>query len=108
MASRSRSEIRMLRYDDESFDFALTHAEYAIEIRRRADVTAMALPIHKTVFIGRWRCRCNEQSETFGNCRTSGFKKFQSGNRVVGPEFAGGGRHRSNFARTFGRCEFYS
>lgn len=46
-------EIRMLRYDDESFDFALTHAEYAIEIRRRADVTAMALPIHKTVIIGR-------------------------------------------------------
>ena len=46
-------EIRMLRYYDESFDFALTHAEYAIEIRRRADVTAMALPIHKTVIIGR-------------------------------------------------------
>lgn len=46
-------EIRMLRYDDESFDFALTHAEYAVEIRRRADVTAMALPIHKTVIVGR-------------------------------------------------------
>ena len=46
-------EVRMLRYDDESLDFALTHADYAIEIRRRADVTAMAMPIHKTVFIGR-------------------------------------------------------
>ncbi|MDA1230881.1 MAG: peptidase C45 acyl-coenzyme A:6-aminopenicillanic acid acyl-transferase, partial [Planctomycetota bacterium] len=45
-------DIRMVRYDDESFDLALTHADYAVEIRRRADVTAMALPKHGTVFIG--------------------------------------------------------
>ena len=46
-------DVRMVRYDEESFDLALTHADYAIEIRRRADVTAMALPKHGTVFIGR-------------------------------------------------------
>ena len=46
-------DVRMVRYDDDSFDLALTHADYAIEIRRRADVTAMALPKHGTVFIGR-------------------------------------------------------
>ena len=46
-------EVRMVRYDDESFDFEIAHADYAIEIRRRADITAMALPEHGTVFIGR-------------------------------------------------------
>ncbi|MBC7964993.1 MAG: peptidase C45 acyl-coenzyme A:6-aminopenicillanic acid acyl-transferase [Fuerstia sp.] len=46
-------DVRIVRYDDESFDLALTHADYAIEIRRRADVTAMALPKHGAVFIGR-------------------------------------------------------
>ena len=46
-------DVRMVRYDEESFDLVLTHADYAIEIRRRADVTAMALPKHGTVFIGR-------------------------------------------------------
>ncbi|HRA88293.1 MAG TPA: hypothetical protein PK992_09490, partial [Planctomycetaceae bacterium] len=46
-------DVRMVRYDDESFDLALTHAEYAVEIRRRADVTALAMPKHRTVFIGR-------------------------------------------------------
>ena len=46
-------EVRIVRYDSKSFDLALTHADYAIEIRRRADVTAMALPKHGTVFIGR-------------------------------------------------------
>ena len=46
-------DVRMVRYDEESFDLALTHADYAIEIRRRTDVTAMALPKHGTVFIGR-------------------------------------------------------
>lgn len=46
-------DVKMVRYDDESFDLALTHAEYAVEIRRRADVTALAMPKHGTVFIGR-------------------------------------------------------
>jgi len=46
-------DVRMVRYDDESFDFAISHPDYAIEIRRRADVTAMALPKHGNVFIGR-------------------------------------------------------
>lgn len=46
-------DVRMVRYDEESFDLALTHADYAIDIRRRANVTAMALPKHGTVFIGR-------------------------------------------------------
>ena len=46
-------EINMARYDDESFDLALTHADYAVEIRRRADLTSLAVPRHGRVFVGR-------------------------------------------------------
>lgn len=43
---------RLVRYNDESFDLVLTHADYAVEIRRRFDVTALALPRHNVVFVG--------------------------------------------------------
>ncbi len=46
-------DISIIRYDETSFDLALTHAEYAVTIRRRADITALALPKHGTVFIGK-------------------------------------------------------
>ena len=46
-------EFSVVRYDDECFDLALTHLDFAVVIRRRADITAMALPKHDTVFIGR-------------------------------------------------------
>ena len=45
-------EISLIRYDDQSFDLQLTHAEYAMSIRRRSDVTALAIPKHGVVFIG--------------------------------------------------------
>ncbi len=45
-------DVRMVRYDEESFDLSLTNADFAVEIRRRANVTAMALPKHDRVFIG--------------------------------------------------------
>lgn len=45
--------IQLVRFDDEAFDLALTHSEYAVSIRRRSGVTAFALPLHKVVFIGR-------------------------------------------------------
>ncbi|WP_231612446.1 C45 family autoproteolytic acyltransferase/hydolase [Novipirellula galeiformis] len=43
---------RLVRYDAQSFDFDLIHSDYSVQIRRRADATALALPNHKTVFIG--------------------------------------------------------
>lgn len=46
-------EVSVVRYDDESFDLVVSHPEYAVTIRRRADITALALPKHNTVFIGR-------------------------------------------------------
>ncbi len=46
-------EVSIIRYDDECFDLTLSHSDYAVAIRRRADITAMALPKHNTVFIGR-------------------------------------------------------
>lgn len=46
-------DIAIVRYDDEAFDLSLTHADYAVELRRRADVTALGLPKHATVFLGR-------------------------------------------------------
>lgn len=45
-------EVSLVRYDDQSFDLQLTHADYALSIRRRSDVTALALPKHGVVFIG--------------------------------------------------------
>ncbi|MCA9120329.1 MAG: peptidase C45 acyl-coenzyme A:6-aminopenicillanic acid acyl-transferase [Planctomycetaceae bacterium] len=38
---------------DDSFDLDITHQDYAIQIRRRSEATAMVLPLHKTVFLGR-------------------------------------------------------
>ncbi len=46
-------DARLVRYDDQAFDLELKHADYAVELRRRADVTAFALPLHRVVFLGR-------------------------------------------------------
>lgn len=46
-------EFRMERFDATAFDFEVTHAEYALSIRRRADAIALAVPKHKVVFVGR-------------------------------------------------------
>ncbi len=45
-------EVRVTRFDNECFDLILTHQDYAVELRRRADVTALGLPKHATVFVG--------------------------------------------------------
>jgi len=47
-----RVALRLERFSDDAFDLDLTHAEYAVQIRRRRDATAMALPLHKVVFFG--------------------------------------------------------
>lgn len=44
--------IQLVRFSDEDFDLSLSHREYAVSIRRRAETTAFALPLHKVVFIG--------------------------------------------------------
>tara|TARA_R110002072_G_scaffold233795_2_gene391435 strand:+ start:39268 stop:41103 length:1836 start_codon:yes stop_codon:yes gene_type:complete len=44
--------IQLVRFSDDAFDLSLTHREYAVSIRRRAETTAFALPLHKVVFIG--------------------------------------------------------
>lgn len=46
-------EMRLVRFDDQSFDLDLTHPQYSVNIRRRRDATAFALPHHKVVFIGK-------------------------------------------------------
>ena len=46
-------DAKLIRADGASFDLELTHHDYAIQLRRRADITAFALPKHKVVFIGR-------------------------------------------------------
>ena len=44
--------IQLVLFSDEDFDLSLSHREYAVSIRRRAETTAFALPLHKVVFIG--------------------------------------------------------
>ncbi len=46
-------DLSLVRYDGQSFDLSLTHAEYAITIKRRADSTVLILPKHGTAFVGR-------------------------------------------------------
>lgn len=46
-------ELRLDRFDDASFDLKVTHPDYAVQIVRRADMTAMVLPKHSVVFLGR-------------------------------------------------------
>lgn len=45
-------EFRIERFNAAAFDLDITHAEYAVSIRRRADGIALALPKHKVVFVG--------------------------------------------------------
>lgn len=46
-------QLSATRFGSEEFDLALTHAEYAVEIRRRADFTAIILPLHDVAYVGR-------------------------------------------------------
>ena len=46
-------QLRLARFDNEAFDLVLTHPEYAVEIRRRVDSTAMIMPLHKVTFVGK-------------------------------------------------------
>ncbi len=45
-------DVRVAKFDNESFDFVATHSDYAVEVYRRESVTAMVLPKHERVFIG--------------------------------------------------------
>lgn len=57
---------RVVRFDDQSFDLQLTHADYSLQIRRRTDATAFALPHHKVVFIGSGAVDANDQLAPLG------------------------------------------
>ncbi len=45
--------VRFERYDAHAYDLELTHNDYALLLRRRAAATALALPKHQIVHIGR-------------------------------------------------------
>jgi len=45
-------QFQLVRFDDESFDLKLEHAEYAAELRRRPGGMAFCVPKHKIVYIG--------------------------------------------------------
>lgn len=44
--------LQLTRYDEEEFDLQAAYKEYSIQIRRRTNGIAMALPQHKVVFLG--------------------------------------------------------
>ncbi len=48
-----RVDASFARFSGQSFDLKLTHADYALELRRRDDATALALPKHNVVYVGR-------------------------------------------------------
>jgi hypothetical protein len=45
--------LRLERHDGESYDLTIEHTDHALVLRRRADATALALPRHKIVHVGR-------------------------------------------------------
>ncbi|MEO8499104.1 MAG: hypothetical protein ABI614_28905, partial [Planctomycetota bacterium] len=64
--SSQRVDARLVRISDDSFDLDLIHQDYAVQIRRRADATAMILPLHKKVFVGRGETDANDHLTTSG------------------------------------------
>lgn len=48
-----RVAIKLARFDAHAWDLELTHDDYALLLRRRDEATALALPKHKIVHIGR-------------------------------------------------------
>lgn len=50
---RTEVRLRLDRFDADSYDLSVEHPDYAVVLRRRADATAMALPRHQIVHVGR-------------------------------------------------------
>lgn len=46
-------QLQLVRFNDEAFDLKLSHKDYAVEIRRRVDSTALILPLHKVAYVGK-------------------------------------------------------
>lgn len=46
-------DVRLVRYGAQAFDLEIDHADYSAHLRRRDTTTALALPHHKVVFLGR-------------------------------------------------------
>lgn len=59
-------ELRLVRFSDVAFDLDLTHPQYSVNIRRRRDETAFALPHHKKVFFGQGKSDPKDHLEPLG------------------------------------------
>jgi hypothetical protein len=59
-------DLKLVRFDDQSFDLELNHPQYSVSIRRRKDATAFALPHHKVVFYGQGETDAEDQLEPKG------------------------------------------
>jgi len=59
-------EIRLVRFDDTAFDLDVMHPQYGVQIRRRRDATAFALPHHKVVFVGHGKSDPKDHLEPLG------------------------------------------
>ncbi|MBP87262.1 MAG: peptidase C45 acyl-coenzyme A:6-aminopenicillanic acid acyl-transferase [Planctomycetaceae bacterium] len=52
-ADKHTIKLDLDQIDDDSFDLAIEHQDYAVAIRRRADRTEFVLPKHNKTFVGR-------------------------------------------------------
>ncbi|MBL8892296.1 MAG: peptidase C45 acyl-coenzyme A:6-aminopenicillanic acid acyl-transferase [Planctomycetaceae bacterium] len=50
---RQNLELRFAKWGDQAFELELNHSEYAVGIYRHGDFTALALPKHRVVFLGK-------------------------------------------------------
>ncbi len=55
-----RVDGQFVRYDDQQFDLSVKHPEYEIRVHRRRQWTAIVLPLHKTVYVGRGAVDTND------------------------------------------------
>jgi len=45
-------QFKLVKFDEESFDLDLEHADYAVQLRRRPQGMAFCVPKHKIVYLG--------------------------------------------------------
>jgi dienelactone hydrolase len=78
-------QLRLARYDAAAFDLEASHPDYALTIHRRARATAIALPRHGRVYIGRGAVDARDHIAPEGLDR---FVSFDSAASIILPALA--------------------
>ncbi len=59
-------EFKLTRFDDQAFDLEITHTKYAVGIHRRDQATAIVLPKHQVVYLGKGQLESQDHLQPLG------------------------------------------